>query len=327
MVSAGTIMVMKYTDFIRFNPQLNSNDAYLERLFLDKVFFPEFGENGLDHLSYQYRILDQRSNRFFYIDFVVWGTGNRKYAIELDGRTYHTNMSSDRFDREENRTNEVTRQGFELIRYSYNQVNSNPYGIRQELRNRIYIPLPRISQQKGTVNQNTQPVTAPAYKKEKSGGCGKIFLAFLILFSLSILFPSILDGCSSSNTKKNYTHSQPITRTVGPVSPTKTPITRKTAVPAKTATPAAIKTALPGRIVAPAPTRTPVPQPVQNRNYLGSSVTWHCVDATSYDGNAYNDNKCTSSTGEVRFVSDSESKKLDPTYTPGKAGHPYYNSR
>ena len=57
----------------------------------------------------------------------------------------------------------------------------------------------------------------------------------------------------------------------------------------------------------------------------GTKVLWHCVDATSYDKNPYNDNKCTSSTGEVRYVPDSTSRALDPSYTPGTKGNPYYN--
>ncbi len=56
-------------------------------------------------------------------------------------------------------------------------------------------------------------------------------------------------------------------------------------------------------------------------------VTWHCVDATSYNKNAYDDNKCTSSNGVVRYVSDSQARALDPSYVPGTAGHPYYNSK
>lgn len=56
-------------------------------------------------------------------------------------------------------------------------------------------------------------------------------------------------------------------------------------------------------------------------------VTWHCVDATSYNRNAYDDNKCTSSTGEVRYVSDSQAVALDPTYSPGKSGAYYYNNK
>ena len=56
-------------------------------------------------------------------------------------------------------------------------------------------------------------------------------------------------------------------------------------------------------------------------------ITWHCVDATSYNKNPYDDNRCTSSAGEVRYVSDSQARALDPSYTPGTSGHPYYNSK
>jgi len=58
-----------------------------------------------------------------------------------------------------------------------------------------------------------------------------------------------------------------------------------------------------------------------------SKVTWKCVDATSFDGIANNDNKCTSSTGQVKYVSDSEAIKLDPKYRPGKSGAWYYNNK
>lgn len=56
-------------------------------------------------------------------------------------------------------------------------------------------------------------------------------------------------------------------------------------------------------------------------------ITWHCIDATSYNKNPYDDNLCTSSTGEVRYASDSQARALDPSYTPGTYGHPYYNSK
>ena len=66
---------------------------------------------------------------------------------------------------------------------------------------------------------------------------------------------------------------------------------------------------------------TPTPVPYTYK------VTWKCVDATSFDGIANNDNKCTSSTGQVKYVSDSEAKKLDPKYKPGKSGAWYYNNK
>ncbi len=68
-------------------------------------------------------------------------------------------------------------------------------------------------------------------------------------------------------------------------------------------------------------------QPVAKVIVKGTKIVWHCVDATSYNKNPYDDNKCTSSTGEVRYVSDSQSRALDPSYSPGQSGHYYYNSK
>lgn len=87
-------------------------------------------------------------------------------------------------------------------------------------------------------------------------------------------------------------------------------VTVRTA-PASTSVPARVPTRVPTRVSTATPYR----------------ITWKCEDSTSFDNNAYNDNKCTSSLGEVRFVSDSEAIKLDPGYIPGKKGHPYYNSK
>ncbi len=54
--------------------------------------------------------------------------------------------------------------------------------------------------------------------------------------------------------------------------------------------------------------------------------SWKCVDATSYNQNAYDDNQC-SNGSETKYVSDSQAKSLDPNYSPGKAGASYYNNQ
>ena len=54
--------------------------------------------------------------------------------------------------------------------------------------------------------------------------------------------------------------------------------------------------------------------------------TWNCIDATSYDKNPYNDNYCVSSYGREMYTTDSYAESLDPYYTAGTSGHPYYNS-
>lgn len=68
-------------------------------------------------------------------------------------------------------------------------------------------------------------------------------------------------------------------------------------------------------------------QPVNEVISKGTKIVWRCYDATSYNKNPYDDNRCVSSTGETRYVSDSQAIALDPDYTPGKSGHSYYNSK
>ena len=68
-------------------------------------------------------------------------------------------------------------------------------------------------------------------------------------------------------------------------------------------------------------------QPTTQVVARGTKIIWHCVDVTSYDQNAYNDNLCTSSTGEKRYVSDSQAEMLDPFYNSGKSGAWYYNDK
>ena len=70
-----------------------------------------------------------------------------------------------------------------------------------------------------------------------------------------------------------------------------------------------------------------VREPVEEVVAVGTRIAWYCVDTTSYDRNAYNDNYCVSSTGAARYVSDSQARNLDPGYIPGQAGAYYYNSR
>lgn len=66
-------------------------------------------------------------------------------------------------------------------------------------------------------------------------------------------------------------------------------------------------------------------QPINRVVAKGTKIIWRCYDVTSYDGNPYNDNKCISSTGEVRYVCDSEAERLDPTYIAPRYGAPKYN--
>lgn len=57
----------------------------------------------------------------------------------------------------------------------------------------------------------------------------------------------------------------------------------------------------------------------------GTKILWHCVDVTSYDRNPNNDNLCTNSKGEKRYVGDCEAKNLDRDYEDSNRGASYYN--
>lgn len=64
----------------------------------------------------------------------------------------------------------------------------------------------------------------------------------------------------------------------------------------------------------------------QNLELVQDDDSWQCVDATSYNQNAYDDNKCTKG-DEIQYVSDSQALELDPSYSPGKSGANYYNNQ
>lgn len=68
-------------------------------------------------------------------------------------------------------------------------------------------------------------------------------------------------------------------------------------------------------------TKQPVTKVISN----GTKIVWHCKDTTSYDGYSGNDNLCTSSTGEQRYVDDCAAVALDPSYHPSQRGASYYN--
>ena len=81
------------------------------------------------------------------------------------------------------------------------------------------------------------------------------------------------------------------------------------------------------KYTAPTTVKTTAKTKTKTETQKSTAVTWRCIDVTSYNKNPYDDNKCTSSTGEVRYVSDSQARALDPSYIPGTSGHWYYNSK
>ncbi len=169
---------MSLAEYYRRYPRLVSEkSAYLEKQFLETVFYPEFGDVGLQYLEYQKRIYDEAYMRNYYIDFVIV-VNDKKYAIELDGYNYHGKLTAKEFEKQEERTNEITRQGFELIRFSFNKVKKNPNAVRRELRYRIPLPKPQVPIGGNTPNlragdyikmSNQYETTSPQVQRQKKG--------------------------------------------------------------------------------------------------------------------------------------------------------------
>jgi superfamily II DNA or RNA helicase len=94
-----------------------------ERLFFDEFLWPLLGER-IDAFVPQHPFIDStgRSRR---IDF-AHVQGRTKIALEVNGETYHAEgiVPNETFDDNLFRQNEILRDGYELIRFSYNMLQS-----------------------------------------------------------------------------------------------------------------------------------------------------------------------------------------------------------
>ena len=100
----------------------------IERIFVEDIFYPYAGENGLDFLKAQTPFEDSEC-RTRKLDFTV--TTNRySYVIEIDGYTYHAEGASrvtpEYFDDLLMKHNDLILNGYILVRFSYNQIRNHP---------------------------------------------------------------------------------------------------------------------------------------------------------------------------------------------------------
>lgn len=94
-----------------------------ERLFIDDFLCPLLGSK-IGHIEPQRPFLDC-GGKCRRIDFAYHGPGT-KIALEVNGETYHAEgiIPDGMFDDNLFRQNEIIRQGYLLVRYSYNQLQS-----------------------------------------------------------------------------------------------------------------------------------------------------------------------------------------------------------
>lgn len=116
---------MTLYDFITKN---KSKMNEIEQIFVEDIFFPYAGENGLDYLQAQTPFEDSKC-RTRKLDFTV-STNRYNYVIEIDGYTYHAEGASrvtpEYFDDLLMKHNDLILNGYILVRFSYNQIRNHP---------------------------------------------------------------------------------------------------------------------------------------------------------------------------------------------------------
>lgn len=116
-----------------------SKMGYLERSFLENIYFVDYGENGLELIQSEVNIeRNDGTGRQWRIDFVITTKTNR-FAIECDGYNYHAPgmVSKERFNELETKRNETLRQGYHLVSFSKDQIVDNPHECIYELRRSV----------------------------------------------------------------------------------------------------------------------------------------------------------------------------------------------
>ena len=111
---------MNLDKYISGNPGLR----YSGILFLKLVFFPMFGEYGLNYITSGKHI--KRSNgKNAYIDFTI-KTTFANYAIEVDDYgTHGANIGRSKFEDHELRQNDIVNLGYKLYRFSLDTIRDN----------------------------------------------------------------------------------------------------------------------------------------------------------------------------------------------------------
>jgi len=103
--------------------RLERGHGHGERLFLERVWWPLFG--NFDHLHPEYEVPDWRGRPYF-IDF-AWIRGSCKFAFEIKGYGPHVqNMDRIRFRRELNRETFLQTLGFRVVSIPYDDLEESP---------------------------------------------------------------------------------------------------------------------------------------------------------------------------------------------------------
>lgn len=108
--------------------RLVEGHGHAEKLFLEKVWWPAFGD--FDHLHPEFEVHDFKDG-FRYIDFAYIRT-YVQLAVEIDGFGPHwRNISRWQFSDHCRRQNDLILDGWKLLRFSYDDIKDHPRACQQ----------------------------------------------------------------------------------------------------------------------------------------------------------------------------------------------------
>lgn len=131
-------------EYLEFYKNRITQDS--ERLFVTDFLFPLLGEQNIKYVVPQYPFLDSEG-RTRRIDFVLW-KGDKKFALEVNGETYHAEgvIAKEMYDDNLNRQNEILSAGYFLLRFSYSQLQHPNWRkqVSESIRRLVYRNFPEL---------------------------------------------------------------------------------------------------------------------------------------------------------------------------------------
>ena len=132
--SSDNVTLEKYLEIYK-----NRITQESERLFVREFLYPLLGSEKIKFVIPQYPFLDS-TGRNRRIDFAI-KTDEKKIALEVDGETYHAEgvVKSVDFDDGLQRQNEILLNGWNLLRFSYSQLQDPAWRERLNFTLRHYV--------------------------------------------------------------------------------------------------------------------------------------------------------------------------------------------
>ncbi|MDH5533442.1 MAG: DEAD/DEAH box helicase, partial [Candidatus Pacebacteria bacterium] len=129
---------------------------YLEKAFIQDVFYPDYGDKGLDLIIPQHKIYNESTGENYSYDFLLT-TKKAKYLIETDGLYSHIQgkVSKEYFNKLQRKSNEMNLYGIP-IRLVSESILKSPKEGRYDLRRQLIADDEMVKLRRGQ-SENIQP--------------------------------------------------------------------------------------------------------------------------------------------------------------------------